>query len=147
MRHVFAKANVAHQDQVRHFALQSACGLLHNAVVGPGSSGNIVLLVGKTEENHRGHAQRVNFPRLFYRLVHGKVEHPRHGANRLPHTFAGTNKHGVDKRVGSEAGFAHQVAKLRGAAQTAKTGNRKGHAKTPTGWSAFQILILTEVMI
>ena len=147
MRHVFAEADVAHQDQVRNFALHGAGGLLHDAVVGPGSRGDVILLVGKTEENHRRHAQGVNFLRLFHRLIHREVEHARHGANLLAHTFAGANKHGVDEGVGSETGFAHQVAKLSGAAETAKTGDRKGHANHLTGLSAFQTPILAEVVI
>ena len=127
VRHVFAEADVAHQNQVGDFALHGSGSLLHDAVVGPGSGGDVIFLVGKTEENHRGHAQGVNFLRLFHRFIHRKVEHARHRANFLAHAFAGANEHGVDEGLGSEAGFAHQVPKLGGAAETAKTGDRKGH--------------------
>jgi len=50
--HVFAEANVAHQEQAGHFALHRARGLLHDAVFGPGTGGDFVLLVGKAEQDH-----------------------------------------------------------------------------------------------
>jgi hypothetical protein len=127
VRHVFAEANVAHQDQVWHFAFHGTCSPLHDAVVGPGSGGDVIFLVGKAEENHRRHAQGINLLCLFYRFVHREVEHAGHRADFLAHALTGANEHGVDKGLRSEAGFAHQIAKLRSAAETTKTGNRKGH--------------------
>ena len=68
--HVLTQADVAHQDQAGDFAFDGAGGLLHDAVVGPGSGGYVIFFVGKAEENHRGHAQGINFLRLFYRFIH-----------------------------------------------------------------------------
>ena len=48
--HVFAEADVAHQDQPGNLALHGARGLLHDAIVGPGSSGHFVFFVGKAEQ-------------------------------------------------------------------------------------------------
>ncbi len=127
MGHVFAEADVAHEDQVWDFALHSAGGLLNDAVVGPGSAGDVIFLVRKAEENHGGHAQGVNVLRLFHRFIHREVEYPRHGANLLANAFPGTDEHGVNEGVGREPGFAHQVAKLVRAAETTKTRDRKGH--------------------
>ena len=127
VRHVFAEADVAHQNQIWHFALHRASGLLYDAIVGPGSGGDVIFLVGKTEQNHRGHAQRMDLLRLFDRFIHRQVEHARHRPNFLAHAFAGTNEHGIDKGLRSKARFTHQAAKLGSAAETAKTGNRKGH--------------------
>ena len=125
--HVFAEANVAHQDQVWDFAFHGAGSLLHDAVVGPGSGGDVIFLVGKAEENYRGHAQGVNFLCLFDGLIHGEVEDAGHGANCLTDALAGANEHGVDEGVGSETSFADQIAKLIGAAETTKTGDGESH--------------------
>src|ERR1700722_6034693 len=138
MRHVFAQADVAHQHQARDFAFHGARSLLHNTVVGPGSGGGLIFLVRKAEENYRGHAQRMNVVRLFHRFIHGEVEHARHRANFPAHTLASANKHGIDKSLGSKASLAHQAAKLFGAAETAKTCNRKGHANPWLESNAFQ---------
>src|SRR6266446_1577122 len=142
VRHVFAETDVAHQDQARDFAFHRACGLLHDAVVRPGSGGDVVFLLGKAEEDHGGHAERINLLRLFHRLIYRQVEHARHRANFLAYTFPGTNEHGIDKCFRSETGFAHQVAKLRGATKTTKTADRKGHGSLGKKLSAFQLLIL-----
>ena len=107
------------------FMARAACCTMPSSAQAPVATSS--FLSGRPNRITDGHAQGMNFLRLFHRLIHREIEHARHGANFLAHTFAGTNEHGIDKRVGSEAGFAHQVAKLGGAAETAKTGDRKGH--------------------
>jgi hypothetical protein len=100
---------------------------LHDAVLRPRSSGDLILPVGQAEENHGRNSQRVNFPSFFYRFIHRKIEDARHRSNFLPHTFARANEHGIDERVGSEMSLAYQVAKLLSAAKPTKTGERKSH--------------------
>ena len=60
VRHIFAKADITHQNKTGDFAFERARCLLHDAVVFPRSGSNFVFLVGKTEENHRGHAESMN---------------------------------------------------------------------------------------
>ena len=92
-----AKANVAHQDQIGHFVLHCAGGLLHNPIICPGSGGNVIFPVRQTEENHRGDSEGMNFLRLLHRFIDREVEHARHGTNFLAYTFTRTNEHGVDE--------------------------------------------------
>ena len=59
VRHVFAKADVAHDEQAGNVALDGAGGALHDSVVGPSPGGDLVLLFGKAEENDRLDAERL----------------------------------------------------------------------------------------
>ena len=93
VRHVFAQANIAHDDQVRNFALDGAGGLLHDSVVRPGAGGNFIFALGQAKQYDCGNSQRAGLPRLLHRLIHRKVEDPRHGADFLAHPSPGqTNK-------------------------------------------------------
>jgi len=88
----------------------------------------------------------MNFLRFFHRCIHREVEHAGHRANFLADTFTRANEHGIDEGVRSEARLPHQVAQLRGAAETAKTGDRKGHEIHLKGTDPFQPLILAGVV-
>jgi hypothetical protein len=69
----------------------------------------------------------MNFLGFFYGFIDREVEDTGHGSDLFADTFSGANEHGVDKRVGSEAGFADEAAKLGRAAEAAKTGDRESH--------------------
>ena len=90
--HVFAKANVSHNDEVRDFALDGARDLLHDSVFGPGAGGNLVLGFGKAKQDEAGNAQRFSLARLLYGFIDRKVEDARHRPDFLPHTLPGTDK-------------------------------------------------------
>ncbi len=80
VRHVFAQANIAHDDEVRNFALDGAGRLLHDSVVRPGAGSNLIFGLGQAEEYDGGNTQRAGLPCLLHGLIHRQIEHPRHGA-------------------------------------------------------------------
>ena len=131
MRHVFAKADVAHQNQPGHFALKSTPSLLHNPVLGPSPGSNFVLLLRQSKQHDRRHSQRMSLLRFLHRLIHRQVAHARHRANFFPHPFARTHKHRINERVRSKPRLTHQVAQFSRAAQAAKSSNRKCHGRSP----------------
>src|SRR5260370_37252902 len=130
MRHVFTKAAIANQDEVRNFALDGAGRLLHDAVVGSGSGGYFVFFLGQAEENYRGHSQPLRFAGLFHNLVDGEVEDSGHGADFLAYALSWADEDGIDEAFYAEASFANQVAKWSGATQSPKTSFRKSHDRT-----------------
>src|SRR5258707_8741273 len=127
MRHVFTKADIANQNEVRNFALDGAGRLLHGAVVGPGSGGYFVFFLGQAEQNYRGHSQRTRFTGLLNHLVDGEVEDSGHGADFLAYALSWADENGIDEGFRAEASFANQVAQWSGATQSAKTSFRKCH--------------------
>ena len=127
VRHVLAEADVAHDEQVGDGGLDGAGGLLHDAVFGPGSGGNLVLGLRQAEENDGGDAEGVDLAAFLDRLIDGEVEDAGHGADRLADALAGTDEERIDEPGGSKPGFAHERAQGFGAAQTALTIDREGH--------------------
>jgi hypothetical protein len=73
------------------------------------------------------YAQGLDLSRFLYRLVHGEIKYPRHGADLLAYSFTRAHEHGVNEGIRSQASLAHQIAKFFGAAQTSKAGNRECH--------------------
>ena len=65
VRHVFAEANIAHDDELGDFALDGAGGLLHDSVFRPGAGGDFVLGFGQAEEDDGGNAQGGGLARLL----------------------------------------------------------------------------------
>ena len=127
VRHVLAQADVAHQQQAGHFALDGARRLLHDAVVGPGAGGDFVLRLRQAEEDDAGNAQRLHLGALLHRFVDRQVVHPGHGAHFLANAFAGTDEQRIDKAFRAEAGFADKRAHRFVATQAAGTINWKCH--------------------
>jgi hypothetical protein len=117
VRHVFAQANVAHEDQAGNFAFDGAGGLLHDAVISPGSGGDLVLFVGQAEQNYRRHAQGMYLLGLGHGFVHRQIEDAGHRTDWLADALAGAHKHGIHESVGREPGFSNQVAQFRRAAK------------------------------
>src|SRR5260370_11625452 len=95
MRHVFTKADIANQNEVRNFALDGAGRLLHDAVVGPGSGGYFVFFLGQAEQNYRGHSQGMRFTGLFHHLVDREVEHSGHGADFLAYPLSWSDERAI----------------------------------------------------
>ena len=52
VRHVFAKADIGDDQQLRQFSFQGAHRLLHDAVGGVRAGGAVVFNVGNAEEQH-----------------------------------------------------------------------------------------------
>ncbi len=127
VRHVFAQADIAHQQQAGDLALDGASSLLHNAVVGPGVGGNLVLRLWQSEEDNAGNAERFHFGALLYRFVHRKIEDAGHGAHFLAHAFARTDEQGIDEAFGAQTGFADERAHRFRATQATGTINRECH--------------------
>ena len=127
MRHVFAQANIAQDDELGDFALDGAGGLLHDSVVRPGAGGDLVLGLGQSEEYDGGNAQSGGLARRFHRFIHRKIEDARHGPDFLAHTLAWTDKQGVDKGLGREPGLANQRPQLVILAEAAEACDREGH--------------------
>src|SRR5713226_3108822 len=130
MRHVFTKADIANQNEVRNFALDGARRLLHDAVVGPGSGGYFVFFLGQAEQNYRGHSQGMRFTGLFQEAFYPEVEDSGHGADFLAYALSWADEDGIDEAFSAEASFANQVAKWSGATQSAKASLRKCHDYT-----------------
>ncbi len=97
MRHVFAQAHIAHDDELRDFALDGAGSLLHDSVFRPRARSQFIFLFRQTKQDDRRNSQRMRLPCLVHRLIHREVEHTRHGAHFLAHALTRTNKHGIDK--------------------------------------------------
>ena len=66
MRHVFAQANIAHEDEIRDFALDGAGGLLHDSVFRPGAGGDFVFGLREAKEDDGGNAQREQVRRASF---------------------------------------------------------------------------------
>src|SRR5208337_3328595 len=103
------------------FALDGPRRLLHDAAVGPGAGGDVVLRLRQSEQKDAGNAQRLDLGTLLHRLVHGEVEDARHGAHFLAHTFAGTDKQRINESFRTEAGFTDERTHRVRAAQAAGT--------------------------
>src|SRR6267142_236256 len=61
VRHVLAKTNVPHQNDVSNFALDGSRRLLDNALIRPGTRGDFIFFLGQPKENYRRYAQRPKF--------------------------------------------------------------------------------------
>ena len=127
VRHVLAQANIAHQQQAGHFALDGARRLLHDAVIGPGAGGDFVLRLRQAEEDDAGNAQRLHLGALLHRFVDRQVVDPGHGAHFLANAFARANEQRIDEAFRAEAGFADKRAHRFGATQAAGTINWECH--------------------
>ena len=109
------------------FFLNSRSADLHDAVVGPGAGGLLVLLGRQTEEQQAANPKRRAGLGLFHRLVDREVEDPGHGADLFANAFAGADKHRIDQRAGTQMRLAHQRPHRLGSAQPAHTCDRKVH--------------------
>ena len=136
VRHVFAQANIAHEDEVRHFALEGSGGLLNDSVFRPGAGGNLVLGLRQSEEDDGGNAQRRGGSRFFHRFIHGKIEHARHRPDFLAHTLARADEQRVHKGLRGEPGLADQGAQALILAQAAEACDREGHGVILAGRKA-----------
>ncbi len=121
VRHVFAQAHIAHQQQAGNFALDGPRRLLHNAVVRPGIGGDFVFRLRQSEEDDAGNAQRFHLGALFHRFVHRKIKDAGHGAHFLANAFSGANEQRIDKAFGAEPGFANERTHRFAATQAAWT--------------------------
>ena len=65
VRHVLAQANIAHDQQIRDFALDGARGLLHDPIFRPGAGGDFIFLFRQSKQNDRRHSQRVRLLALL----------------------------------------------------------------------------------
>ena len=106
MRHVLTQANVSHQQQAGHFALDGARCSLHDAVVGPCASRHVVLRLRQAKENDTGNAQRLYLGALLHRLVDRQVVHAGHGAYFFANAFTGADKQRIDESLRAKTGFA-----------------------------------------
>jgi hypothetical protein len=91
-----------------HFFLHCLQGSLHDAVLGVGARGGLVLRLRNTEENDGGNTQAVNLPALFNQLVDREVEDAGHGGDFLAHAFARHHEQRVDQALHAQAGLAHE---------------------------------------
>ena len=76
--HVFAQADIGHDEQSGQFAFQLAHRTLHNAVFGVGTAGTLVLLWRDTKQDHRRDTGLVRCRRLTHNLIDRQLKHPRH---------------------------------------------------------------------
>src|SRR5882724_4151203 len=127
VRHILAKTNVPHQNNVSNFALDGSRRLLDNAIIRPGTRGDFILFLGQSKKNYRQYAQRAHFMNLADRLIDRQVEHSGHGTDFLAHTAARTDEHRIHKVLRSQASFPHQRSKGFAFAQAAKTRYRERH--------------------
>src|SRR5579859_4627457 len=73
----------------------------------------------------------MNFPGLFYCLIHREIEHTRHRPYLFANAFPGADEHGIHKCIGSQTGLTNQVTQLCRAAEAAKASYRECHRESP----------------
>ena len=108
--HVFAEADIGHDDQIRQFLFQQSHRLLHDAVAGVGAGGLFILGVGNAEEQDGGHSQGVRPPGFLGRLVGRELKDAGHGGDGLARLASAAGEKGQDQLGGVERGFAHEAA-------------------------------------
>ena len=64
-------------------------------------------MLGNTEKDDGGNAQRFYFSAFLYGFIDRKLENPRHGFYFVPDFFARDNKEGIYKIVARKLCFAH----------------------------------------
>src|ERR1700720_4291736 len=127
VRHVFAQAHIAHDDELGDFALDGPGGLLHDSVFRPGSGGDLVFALGQTEEYDGGNAECGGLACRFHRFIYREIEDARHGRHFLTHALARTDEQRVDKCLGRKPGLANQRPQLVILAEAAEACDREGH--------------------
>ena len=97
---VLAIADVGHHQQLRHLLFDGADGALHNAVVGVGARGGLVLRLREAEQNDAADAERLHLRALAYCFVDRHLAIARHGADLAAHALARADKQRQDELRG-----------------------------------------------
>ena len=81
-----------------------------------------VLVLREAEEEDGADPLGVGPPGGLHDLVHGMLEDPGHGGDRVGDPLARADEEGEDQVVGGQPGLPHQAAQVRGTAETAESG-------------------------
>ena len=120
VRGVLAEAHVGEQHEAA--AVERPQGTLDDPVVVVGAGAFVVLLVGDAEQDHRLHAEALEFVRLRDDGLDRVASQPGQVVVRKGH---GPNEEGHHEVVEVEPGLAHEVADAARAAQPAQACHRK----------------------
>ncbi len=126
--HVFAQANVRHDDEVPALLFYCTHRLLNHAVLGVRAAGGFVLLARNPEEQYGLQTQIVGPLRFLGRLDDGQLENAGHARDRLSGGQLFADEKREDKIVHTEFRFPNEVANTLAAAQTSGALNQFSHA-------------------
>ena len=129
MAHIFTKADVGDDEQVRVFLLDCAHRLLNDAFFRVSAGSLLILFVRNTKKNNCLDASLGGVPGFRRDLVWRELLDPRHTADcaSLRDPFAYEERE--DKIARSESGFAHEVTKCGSTAQTTRAADQFLHLR------------------
>ena len=124
---VFAIANVGHDQQIRHFSLDSANRTLHDSVIVVSARSLFVLRLRQPEQNHTADIQTPRLLAFFDCRIDRQLAMRRHRADRLPNAFARANEQRQNKVGGLKPRLPDHPANRFSRPQTARSVYWKRH--------------------
>ena len=112
---VLAQANIRHYHHFGEFFLDSADGLLNDAISGKVFQPHRILLCWNTKQDYRRNIQfcgLLSFPNSF---IYGELRNARHGYDRCS-SFSVTNEQRINEITGIQFGLTYHRAQRFGLA-------------------------------
>ncbi len=96
---VFTETDIGDNQDVGNLVLDTADGLLNDAVLGKGAGGQFVFFVGNPEKKDGRNPQVLRFLDFLEDVIDGHLEIAGHGMDWFFSVFAGDNKEGINQIV------------------------------------------------
>ena len=127
MAHVFAQANVGHDNELAAARFDRADGFLDDAVFGVGATGLFVFLPRNSKEQDRLKPQVLGAFCFVRDFAGRELKNAGHAANRLPAAQFFADEKGEDEVVDGELRLANKIPHPGTAPETPRTMNELSH--------------------